>query len=125
MERVEELMTAHKYCSSANDGILKISQQMTDKNCSEIIVVNDEKRPVGIITEHDITIECSKGINPLKLKAVDCMKKVPVVIPHGMYIEDCLLLLEQKNLKIAPVVDDNGAFCGMIELSDMVKLFND
>ena len=81
--------------------------------------------PVGIISEHDITAECAKGMSPKVVSARDFMKEIPVVFQSNMDIEERLRILENKKLQQAPVVDEKGKYCGMIALNDIAPLFND
>ena len=126
-DSVQDYMTTnHHYCS-INDGLQVVSKRILENNFPEIIIINNEidKRPIGIISEVDITSECAKGLNPLQMKVADLMRKVPVTIANSMDIEACFNLLESHKLQRAPVVDEQGRYCGEIDLNDIAPLFNE
>ncbi len=127
METVGDYMTTnHQYCS-VNDGLQVVSKRILENKFPEIIIVNNEidKRPIGVISEVDITFECAKGVNPLQVKVTDCMRRVLITIVNSMDIEACLNALESHKLQRAPVVDEKGRYCGEIALNDIAPVFKD
>ena len=127
MENVEELMTINHHCCSSGNSLQEVSKLIEKNNCTEIVIIDNEidKHPIGIISEHDITSECARGMNPQQRNAKDIMRKIPAIIQSSMDIEQCLRILEIEKLQRAPVVDNEGKYCGMIAFNDIAPLFND
>jgi predicted transcriptional regulator len=127
MENVEALMTTNHTCCSLGNSLQEVSKLIQNNNCSEIIIIDNEndKHPIGIISEHDITAECAKGKDPKLVSAKDCMRTIPLIIESNMDAEQCLKTLELKKLQHAPVVDQKGKYCGMIASNDIAPLFYD
>ena len=58
-------------------------------------------------------------LNPLDLTAVDCMSKPIVTVTPDTSLEECRRIMEKKLIRRMPVVDDRGAFVGMLTLVDV------
>ncbi len=100
---------------------------MIESQLGKVTIINNEieKRPIGVISEVDITSECAKGLNPLQMKVSDCMRRVLITIANSMDVEVCLNVLESHKLQRAPVVDEQGIYCGEIALNDIASVFDD
>lgn len=119
---VREIMTKDPACCTADASLQKVAQMMVDNDCGCIPVVesNAHKKPIGMITDRDITIRAvAKGKNPLDLKAEDVMTKSVITVSPDTSVEDCCNKMEEKQIRRVAVVDENGACCGMIAQADV------
>ncbi len=97
---------------------------MVDNDCGCIPVVESEsgKKPIGMITDRDITIRTvAEGKNPLDLTAADAMSNDAVTVTPDTTVEDCCNLMEDKQVRRVAVVDENGGCCGMVAQADVAK----
>jgi CBS domain-containing protein len=122
--RVKEiLMTKGSTVFTINPeaSIMAAAQRLTDHNIGAIIVVDDRKRPVGILSERDIVREISKQGADVMQKPVSALmtSKVIVAVP-----EDELAMLSntmtEKRIRHIPVVE-NDELVGIISIGDVVK----
>lgn len=127
MKLVEDLMTSTNPSCSLEKTIEDIAAILDSKKCSEIIILNSdaEKKPIGVISEHDIISACSVGEKMFKRNTRDFMQKLPVIIDCTMDIEDCYRIMEYNKIQSAPVIDREGRYCGQISLDDLVLEFKD
>ena len=73
-----------------------------------IIESHSRNKPVGIVTEDDLA-----GVDRFtQLRAV--MSKELVTLPAGIETRDAFKILQEKRVKLAPVVDQNGALIGVL-----------
>lgn len=73
-----------------------------------IIESHSNNKPVGIVTEDDLA-----GVDRFtQLRAV--MSKELVTLPAGIETRDAFKILQEKRVKLAPVVDQNGALIGVL-----------
>jgi acetoin utilization protein AcuB len=108
---------------------------MREHNIRHLPVVDNEGRPVGIITDRDLRSAMPYRIyqNPKtaqaeseridKLKVIDIMVENPVTIHLTWTIQDALLLIQEKRFGAFPVVDDEGKLVGMISVRDLLRAF--
>ena len=104
--------------------LLTVAQMMCEYDCGELPVVKDtdEMKPVGVITDRDITCRSiAKGKNPLEMTAADCMSKPCITVTPEMSLEDCCEVLEYHQIRRAPVVDEWGNVCGIISKADIAR----
>ena len=66
----ESVMTAQPaYCRS-HTSLMEVARLMANNDCGEIPVVDEESRPIGVVTDRDITCRAvAVGRNPLALTA--------------------------------------------------------
>jgi CBS domain-containing protein len=119
---VMDVMTTDPACCTAESGLQEVAKQMLDNDCGCIPVVDSEEnmKPVGMITDRDITIRAvAEGKNPLDLTASDVMTVNAVTVTPETTLDECCNLMEENLIRRVAVVDENGACCGMIAQADI------
>ena len=119
---VREVMTAEPACCTADTPLTEVAKMMQQFDCGCIPVVDDmnTKKPVGMITDRDITIRTlAEGRNPMEMKASEAMTVNVMTVTPETSLEDCCNLMEEHQIRRVAVVDDNGSCCGMIAQADI------
>ncbi len=119
---VSEVMTADPACCTSDTPLTEVAKMMVECDCGAIPVVDskDSKKPVGMITDRDITIRTvAEGKNPLDLTASDAMTTNVMTVTPETSLEECCNLMEEQQIRRVVVVDKNGACCGMIAQADI------
>ena len=122
--QVKDVMTANPACCTPDTPLPEVARMMVDNDCGEIPVVeNKESRiPVGVVTDRDIVCRTvAKDKNPLELAAADCMSTSIVTVTPATPVEECCRIMEEKQIRRVPVVDANGACCGIVALADLAR----
>jgi CBS domain-containing protein len=120
MKKAKEIMTKNPACCSPETSLQEIAKSMLEANCGEIPVLNEEKKPVGVITDRDITCRAvAQGKNPLELKAKDCMTKSIVMVREDTSLQECCAIMEEYQIRRVPVVDAQGRCCGIVAQADI------
>lgn len=122
--QVKDVMTADPACCTPETSLIDVAALMVANDCGEIPVVdnNNSKVPVGAVTDRDIVCRVvAKGFNPREKTAADCMSTPVVTVTTDMTVADCCRLMEEKMIRRVPVVDENGACCGIVALADIVR----
>ena len=95
---------------------------LSEKRIGAIVVSDDGKIPLGILSERDIVRELSKsGAAVLDRPVSDLMTRKLVTCTTG---EDALAILERMTegrFRHLPVVDDAGEMIGLISIGDAVS----
>ena len=117
-------MSSRAVVCHANANLEDISRLMWENNCGAIPVVDDQNRPIGIVTDRDIAMSAMLNHKPLwELNAGALTEHQQV---HTAFesdtIEDCLTMMEQNEVRRLPVVDEYGAVTGMLSMGDAVAL---
>ena|SRR5688572_25099057 len=119
---VQDVMTANPACCTADTQLQEVAKMMLDNDCGCIPIVDskDSMKPVGMITDRDITIRTiAEGKNPLDLTASEAMTVNAVTVTPETTIEECCNLMEENMIRRIAVVDENGSCCGMVAQADI------
>lgn len=92
------------------------------------IVVASKNKPIGIVTERDISKfleqdKTSKALDEIPIKYV--MNKMPIVVPDGIddHLEQCATRMETFNIGAVILVNDSGDLIGIVTKTDITKVF--
>lgn len=117
---VSEVMTEDPICCSPNDSIQDVASQMAKQDCGEIPVVDEQRRPIGVVTDRDICCRgVAKGRDPSSTKAREVMSEPVITVTADDSIETCCERMEENQIRRIPVVDDNGVICGIVAQADI------
>ena len=103
--------------SSANNALC----QMCCENVDYLVVIDDEERYIGLITEHDIAsrvIATNKQLGKTKVK--DIMNKSLPVATTEDTVEKCMQLMRQHHVRYLPVFE-NFLFKGIVSSEDILE----
>lgn len=107
---------------SPKDGLEEAALIMTDCDCGELPVVDEDLSVVGVITDRDIVCRSlGVGRDPFKLTVKDCMTSPAVTISMDATMDECLDLMEKNLIRRIVVVDDENRCCGMISEADLIQ----
>lgn len=95
---------------------------MVDKNIGALVVVDDDGRVVGLVSERDV-------VRKLVLAARSAPDTVlaDIMVSPVMYVrpqqtsDECMTLMTLHRLRHLPVLDDGGQLIGLISIGDLVK----
>ncbi|MEX2488844.1 MAG: CBS domain-containing protein [Pseudomonadales bacterium] len=84
------------------------------------IPIGENDRLVGMVTDRDMVIRgLADGRDLLSLTAGDVMTKGIVYCTTGEDVEDAIYLMEQKQIRRLPVIDENKRMVGILSLGDL------
>jgi CBS domain-containing protein len=85
------------------------------------MVVIEKGKTVGILTERDITQKVvADGLDPENTQVRDIMSRNIIALSKNKTIEDAVDLMEQKNIKKLPIMED-GKVVGIVTMTDMIR----
>ncbi len=122
--KVSEIMSSHVETCTPQHSLAAAAKLMEQCDCGAIPVVESQgsNKLVGIITDRDITIRAvAHGRDPATLHVLDCMSGDLSSVSPETDIEQCLNLMEQKQVRRMPVIDDQGRICGIIAQADIAE----
>lgn len=120
--KVREIMTENPACCSPESSLQNAAKLMADRDCGEIPVVDDQKRPVGVITDRDICCRAvAIGLDPEQTKVNEIMSSPVVTVGPDDDINQCCQLMDDNQIRRVPVIDDSGACCGIVAQADIAR----
>lgn len=121
---VKDIMTNKPACCTPDASLMEVARMMIDYDCGEIPVISSKERriPIGVVTDRDIVVRTlGESLNPTEMNAGEIMSTPVVTVTPETSFEDCKHILEEKQIRRLPVVDENGAICGIVALADITK----
>lgn len=132
---VHDRMTRNPSTVKPEYPVSKAFQLMTETKHSQLPVVDDNNKLIGLVTEKLLAeVNPSKAtslsvyeINYLlsKTKVENIMKTGIFKINQNALIEDAALIMKENRIGSLPVVDDNDYLVGIVTRVDIFKAFID
>lgn len=100
--------------------VLDALRMMADQNIGSVVVM-DDNRFVGIVTERDYSrkvILKGKSSTDTQVKEIMSVEFPPVGLKDS--IEHCMQLMSDKNIRYLPVFD-NDVMVGILSINDVVR----
>ncbi|MEM0293233.1 MAG: CBS domain-containing protein [Saccharolobus sp.] len=122
-EFVKEYMKKNVIVVDKNTTLRDVAKIMTENNVGSVIVV-DNGKPIGIITERDIVRAIGRN-KDLNNKAEEIMTSSLITIKEDSPITGALSLMRSYNIRHLPVIDNEGNLKGIISIRDIARAIDD
>ena len=97
----------------------EVARKMRDLDIG-CIPIGENDRLIGMVTDRDIACRgVANGQDLAKLTARDVMSKGIFYCSDGEDLEDALRIMEQKQVRRLPVIDDRKRMVGMLSIGDI------
>ena len=109
MDRPEYRLKQQPLTCLPTTSVFEAVLKMSEKNYGAVIVINDEKKVIGIVTERDVMNKVVA--NELDVHATvlsDIMTENPRVARETDDLIDWLRIMSNERFRRLPVIDDNG-----------------
>ncbi len=102
--------------------VLDALQAMAQKNVGALVVVDDARRVVGIVTERDYARKMVLMDRSSQATPVRAIMSSPVMyVRPARTSEECMALMTENRLRHLPVLDDEDNLVGLVSIGDLVK----
>jgi CBS domain-containing protein len=127
---VLSFMTANVKTAMENQPIREVCKMMyQNKNGSMLILKknaiddkSDDKKPIGIVTERDIVrLMGSSDMSLDNVPVGELMSSPLITINPNNSIKDAIEIMQQKDIRRLPVVDNKGKMVGIITDKDVFR----
>lgn len=120
MTRVKDVMSKNVKTVEPSATVVEAAEVMKNHKIGGLVIVDDEK-PVGIITERDIVYKIVVGKKSLDTKVDEIMSKDLRTIGVERNIDDAAKIMAAHLIRRLPVVDEDGKLVGIIAVKDIMK----
>lgn len=105
--------------AEADTPVSEIAKMMEKSDIGSVPVGKNDKL-IGMITDRDIALRVvAQGRDPQKTAAEEVMTKGLIYCRTTETVEDAIHLMDQKQIRRLPVLDDNKRLVGMLSLGDV------
>jgi CBS domain-containing protein len=123
MEKITSILNRrepHFHTVAPESSVTDALQQMSCENVDYLVVLNDDERFLGILSDHDIATKVIFGRKPLTKTSVrDIMNtRLPVATTEDT-VEKCMRTMRQHNVRFLPVFEGFN-FRGVVSSDDII-----
>lgn len=93
---------------------------LNKKSLGSVVVVDQEQKVLGIITDGDIRRLVAKGGDFREKKPCDCMTPTPKTITPDLLAADALSIMQRHEITVLPVTDQAGRLVAILHLHDLL-----
>lgn len=122
-------MSAGRICTrvtqtaAPEETIREAAARMDQEGVGTLVVLDDARRPIGILTDRDVAVRCVARSLDADATRVSQLMSVPVSSVHeDTPIESALRMMAGAKARRSLVVDSDGALVGVLALDDVLEL---
>ena len=121
--QVTEFMNRDPICCIGSTRIGEIKFLLSKYDLSELVVVDDNKCPIGVVGFSDVeTDEIENMEIPSDVSAIECMRQIPAVVMNNSTLEESMNVMRANHMDNVIVVDGNGHLEGLIKKDTITKI---
>ena len=109
---VSQIMTKNVLSTETSTNLVEAARLMTERGIG-CVVITENGKPVGVLTEKDIMKKIVVGKNVFQENVRTLMSQPLISVPPDMRVVDALDLMMKKNIRRLPVVNE-GRLEGLI-----------
>ncbi|MET9953783.1 CBS domain-containing protein [Streptomyces sp. NPDC006339] len=118
---VADLMTPTAVAVQPGTPFKEIARLLDEYGITAVPVVDEDNRPVGVVSEADLLRRHTDKDGP---STAEAMMSSPVVVARPSWTAvEAARLMERHRVKRLPVVDADGRLIGVLSRSDLLQLF--
>ncbi len=114
---VQEIMSHPVITASPSETVAEAAQRMREHKVGSVVVA-EENRPLGILTERDLVKVAASSADPSGSKVSEWMTETPEVIEADHDITEAFATFSERNFRHLPVVSD-GELVGIVSMRDV------
>jgi arabinose-5-phosphate isomerase len=119
--RVGDLIINNEKPAVKADGLLKdVIIEITKKRLGATVIIDEEEKILGIITDGDLRRMLEKNLSLQELKARDIMTLHPKMIDSSQLAIEALDIMRKENITQLIVIENNH-YAGVVHLHDLVR----
>jgi CBS domain-containing protein len=115
--QVQEVMTPATVIQARGDSLRAAAARMWRQQTGSLLIT-DDGRLAGIITERDVLRAVALGADPDKSSVDDVMTAEVFTVPPDMQVQDAARLMASRWIRHLPVVDGEELL-GVVSMRDM------
>lgn len=117
---VNSIMTPDPVSCRAETPLHEVARMMVDNDCGQIPVVDQDRKPIGVVTDRDIVVKVvASARSSADAKAADAMTAPCKTVTSDTDLSVCTRLMEADQIRRIPVVDRDGKLVGIVSIADI------
>jgi len=110
-------------CNALPNETLRAAAQRMAKEGTGSLVVLEEDRPIGVLTDRDLALHVVAGRrNADEAQVRDALERPAITVAADAPLAEATELMRRRRLRRLPVVDAEGGVVGILSADDMIRL---
>ena len=118
--RVGDIMSTPPITARRDDSIEEMAKIMYDNLIGSVIIVDEEGKLEGIVTERDIIYAVAKDKVGKGLPVYMIMTENPITTTSDTPVMEAVITMRESNIRHLPVIDRERRPVGMLSLRDVL-----
>lgn len=119
--KLSEIFTKKAITAGPQDTLASIAKTLKEHHVGAVVIVN-EGRPVGIVTDRDLALALGVEGFTLQTPAQEIMTRHVLAIPDDSSILAATQFIRECRVRRLPIVDSQDCVVGMVSLDDLLRL---
>jgi CBS domain-containing protein len=121
---IQSIMTRRVAAVAPGERLAKAARLMREEDVGCVLVLNDDRQAVGIVTDRDIVLRTlARGRDPAQVRVEEIMSRDPVTARTHEPVLITARRMAQEAVRRLPVVDEAGHVVGLISVDDLLTVF--
>jgi CBS domain-containing protein len=96
---------------------------MKEKNIGALVVISDDNKPIGMLTDRDVLVRAVAGGKALERTPIEeVMTSGVASLQADATLEEATELMCSRNIRRVPIVDQGQHLIGLVSFDDVVLL---
>lgn len=105
---------------------ISAAEKMWKRNVGTLLILNEEKYPIGILTDRDlVTRVLARGMDGRRVTVGPIMTVNPRVVTEDTPIEEALGIMRAGGFRRLPVVNSSRQLVGVVTMDDILDLIGE
>lgn len=119
---VGRICTREVYTATRSEPLREAARRMKKEKVGSLVVLDLERKPVGILTDRDVAMACVAGEVGVDARIEKAMSAPITTVHEDTPIESALRTMASAHIRRLVVVDDDGHTVGLLSLDDVLDL---
>src|SRR5262245_51961877 len=122
-------MSLHRICVKEVDvaepyeSVQAAADRMLARNVGTLVIVDLERKPVGIVTDRDLTLRVlAPGKNPYVTTVGEIMTQRVCTVPEHASIAEAIVAMRSGPHRRLVVVNEQGELAGVVSIDDLLDM---
>lgn len=119
--KIKSLMTREVYSCGPGDRGADAARIMWERDVGCVPIVDDQTRPIGMVTDRDLCMAAyTSGLPLWQNQVASVMSRVVFSCREDDSVADAERLMKSHQVRRLPVIDHQGVLVGILSLNDIV-----
>lgn len=120
--KVNEIMSPEVKCCSIDTSLDAVAMMMWEGDCGSIPVIDENNKPIGVVTDRDIAMSCAlnhKAPWELSVATIMINQQVRTCLDTDD-MSTALAIMEDNKVRRLPVINTEGRLTGFLSIDDII-----